>query len=155
MNVEPTTRRDSSSAPLVRRHLVFGWTALLVFALLGIVLEAMHGFKAGWYLDVGHETRRLLLTLAHAHGVLLALLNLALAFAFREVASPSRALGIASPCLMAATVLMPAGFLLGGLFPYGGDPGFGILLLPPGAGLLIAALAATAWGTSRRQEPEA
>jgi len=149
VSVDPTTRGDASALP-VRRHLAFGWTSLLAFALLGIALEAMHGFKVGWYLDVGHETRRLLLTLAHAHGVLLSLLNLAFAFALREAASPSRALRLASPCLMAATVLMPAGFLLGGLVPYGGDPGFGILLLPPGAGFLLAALAATAWDTSRR-----
>ncbi len=35
------------------RHLRFGWWALAVYVCLGIVLETMHGFKIGWYLDVG------------------------------------------------------------------------------------------------------
>jgi len=141
---EPTTGSDP-----VRRHLVFGWTSLLAFALLGLVLESMHGFKIGWYLDVGHETRRLLLTLAHAHGVLIALVNLAFAATWRGLADASAMPRLASPCLLAAGVLMPAGFLLGGLVVYDGDPGLGIFLLPLGASLLVAGIAATARGVLR------
>ena len=61
------------------RHLRFGWWALTVYVCLGIVLETMHGFKIGWYLDVGNETRRLMFTLGHFHGTMLALVNVALA----------------------------------------------------------------------------
>lgn len=43
-------------------------------------------------------------------------------------------------CLLAATVMLPAGFLLGGLVVYGGDPGFAIVLVPMGAVLLLAGL---------------
>ena len=59
------------------RNLRFGWWSLLVFLSLGGVLETLHGFKVGWYVDVGNETRRLMFTLAHAHGTLLALVNIA------------------------------------------------------------------------------
>ncbi len=61
---------------LADRNLRFGWWSLLVFLSLGAVLEALHGFKIGWYVDVGNETRRLMFTLAHAHGTLLALVNI-------------------------------------------------------------------------------
>ena len=47
---------------------------------------------------------------------------------------------MASRALVAAGVLLPLGFFLGGLVYYGGDPGLGIVLVPIGAILLIAAL---------------
>ena len=59
----------------IRRHVRFGWTQVFCFLLLGLLLEAMHGFKVGWYLNAGEETRRLLLTLGHAHGALLGVVN--------------------------------------------------------------------------------
>jgi hypothetical protein len=130
---------------VIRRHLRFGWISLLVFLSLGVFLEAMHGFKVGWYLNAGEETRRLLLTLAHAHGVLLALVNVA--FAATLGLAPdldARAVRIASPCLAGAGILLPLGFLLGGLVTYGGDPGLGVFLIPPAALLLFAGVAAMA-----------
>jgi len=57
------------------RHLRFGWWSLLVFATLGLILESLHGFKVRAYLDVSNETRRLMWTLAHAHGTLLAVVS--------------------------------------------------------------------------------
>jgi hypothetical protein len=53
--------------------LFFGWWALLCYVSLGITLEVLHGLKIGWYLEI--ETRRLMWTLGHAHGGLLALVN--------------------------------------------------------------------------------
>jgi hypothetical protein len=141
---------DASTEAVIRRHLRFGWIALLVFLVLGVFLEAMHGFKVGWYLDAGEETRRLLLTLAHAHGVLLALVNLA--FAATLATAPgldARPIRIASPCLVGAGILLPAGFLLGGLVTYGGDPGLGVFLIPPAALLLFAGVAAVAFAALR------
>ena len=67
---------------LVRRHLRFGWWSLATFGLLGLVLETLHGFKVGAYLDVSNETRRLMWTLAHAHGTLLGLVHLGFASRF-------------------------------------------------------------------------
>src|SRR5256885_1444530 len=54
----------------------FGWWALLVYLSLGLTVEALHGFKAAWYLDVGNDTRRLMFTLGHALGTALALVNI-------------------------------------------------------------------------------
>ena len=42
--------------------------------------------------------------------------------------------------LTAATLLIPGGFILGGLVTYGSEPGLGIVLLPVGAILLLVAL---------------
>jgi len=132
--------------PLVDRHLRAGWRALLVFATLGLGLESLQGFKVRWYLDVANETRRLMWTLAHAHGTLLGLVNIAFAAtaSLRPARDPRRR-ALASSCLLAATVALPTGFFLGGLVVYAGDPGLGIVLVPLGAVLLLAALALTAF----------
>jgi len=41
---------------------------------------------------------------------------------------------------VASTILIPSGFVLGGVFLHGGDPGMGVLLVPAGAVLLLFAL---------------
>lgn len=130
----------------VRRHLCWGWCALLIFLLLGLALEGMHGFKVGWYLDVSSEPRRLTWTLAHSHGALLGLVNVAFALTLRAL--PEAASGSwvkrASLCLRGATVLLPGGFFLGGIVIYGGDPGILVVLAAVGGVLLAAAVALTA-----------
>jgi hypothetical protein len=45
---------------------------------------------------------------------------------------------------MGASVLLPGGFFLGGLFLYRTDPGLGIVLVPIGAVLLFIAVFLTA-----------
>jgi len=130
---------DESRA-LAARHLRFGWWSLLVFLTLGIALETLHGFKVRWYLDVSNETRRLMLTLAHAHGSLLSLVHVLFGLALSRFARPGGGWQSASPCLTGATVLLPAGFLIGGVYAGPGDPGPGILLVPLGALLLLAAV---------------
>ena len=112
---------------------------MLVFALLGLTLETLHGFKVRAYLDVSNETRRLMWTLAHAHGTLLGVVNVLYGLTVAVFAEWG-ADALASRGLMAAALLLPAGFFLGGVNPYGGDPGLGILLVPVGALVLIAAL---------------
>jgi len=127
------------------RHLRFGWWSLLVFLILGLVLEGLHGFKIGWYLNVANESRRLMWTLAHAHGTLLSLVNIALGLSAGALTAGGRPWPrIVSPSLMAATVLLPGGFLAGGLYIYDGDPGLGILLVPLGAAMLLLAVFGTA-----------
>jgi hypothetical protein len=135
-------------------HLRVGWWALLFFLCMGIALEALHGFKAGFYLDVGNETRRLLWTLAHAHGTLLAVLNLVFAASLPALpALRGPALRAASRCLIGALILLPAGFFAGGAVIHEGDPGLGVLLVPPGALLLVIAVFLTARAaTSRAHE---
>ena len=138
-------RLAGDPAVLAQRHLRFGWWTLLLFLTLGLVLEALHGFKIGAYLNPSNDTRRLVWTLAHAHGTLFGLLNIAFAFTVGRLPDwPARPRATASACLRGATLLMPAGFFLGGLRVYAGDPGVGIVLVPVGGLLLFAAVLLTA-----------
>jgi hypothetical protein len=129
------------------RHLRFGWWALLVYAAFGLLLEALHGFKVAAYLDVSNETRRLMWRLAHTHGTLLAAINILYALTLRSARpEPFHGTARVSAMLIAATVILPGGFLLGGVIVYAGDPGISVLLVPVGALLLLAAL----WSIARR-----
>ena len=141
-----TTGPDT--AGLVGRHLRIGWWSLAVFLTLGIALEVMHGFKLGWYLDLSNATRRLLLTLAHVHGTLVALVHLAFAATLAIRGTLPRA-ALASAMLVGAGTALPMGFLLGGLWPWGGDPGLGIVLVPVGAALLLGSVVLVAVGLAR------
>jgi hypothetical protein len=132
------------------RNLRFGWWALLVFLSLGGVLETLHGFKIGWYVDVGNETRRLMFTLAHAHGTLLALVNIAAGLTGRMVERFTLRSSV-SFALIWAAILLPAGFFLGGIVIYDGDPGLGVWLVPIGAALLFYGIARIALDLSRRK----
>jgi uncharacterized membrane protein len=131
-----STPRAQTIKKNAHRNLRFGWWSLLVFLSLGGTLETLHGFKIGWYVDVGNETRRLMFTLAHAHGTLLALINIAAGLTVRKVdrfeLRPS-----VSFALIWAAILLPAGFFLGGIVIYDGDPGLGVWLVPVGAILLF------------------
>ena len=139
---------DSETQELIGRHLRLGWWFLLGFLTLGAALETMHGFKVDWLLNVSNETRRLMLRLAHAHGVLLGLVNIAFAVTLSLLPpSQSRPWRLASTCLIAASILIPGGFLLGGIVIYDSDPGLGIFLLPVGAVLLFVAVLLTALAT--------
>ena len=136
------------AACLARRHLRFGWWWLFVFAGLGLMLETMHGLELGWHIDAPNETRRLMWTLAHAHGTLLGLVNVAFGVTVRGLPRwPERAGRLASACLLGGSVLVPGGFFLGGAVIHSGDPGVGILLLPLGGLLLLVAFVLTAVAT--------
>ena len=131
------------------RNLRFGWWSLLVFLSLGAVLETLQGFKIGWYLDVGNETHRLMFTLAHAHGTLLALVNIAAGLTARTVERFTLRSSV-SFALIWAAILLPAGFFLGGIVIYDGDPGLGVWLVPIGAALLFYSIARIALDLSKR-----
>ena len=129
---------DSNATPEERRHFKLGWWSLFTFVCLGITLEGMLAFRVGWYMEVGdNETHRLMLRLGHAHGTLLSVLNIVFAGSLARLSLPAGARVLASHCLAAATLLVPGGFLLGGLVTHGADPGLGIILLPAGAVLLL------------------
>jgi hypothetical protein len=139
---------------IARRHHVIGWWALLAFLSLGIALETLHGFKIGFYLDPEHRLRRLLWTLAHAHGTLLSLVQIAFAAGLAQFGAWSAArLKVASFFLIDALVLLPAGFFLGGVSPSETDPSRGVLLVPVGALLLLIAVGLIAWSATRLSEP--
>jgi hypothetical protein len=132
-----TTATGKTTDAAIRKTLRTGWLLLAIALPLGVTLEALHGFKVEAYL--ASEMRREMWRLAHAHGTLLGILCLvsgALGEAY--VAETIR------PRVMAmmrwGAVLMPLGFFLGGVLNSEGDPSLGILLVPPGALLLVVAL---------------
>jgi hypothetical protein len=63
---------------------------------------------------------------------------------------PRAPVRVAGKLLHGAFALMPAGFSLGGVVTYGGDPGLGVVLVPRGALLLLAALACMRWALMSR-----
>lgn len=115
------------------------------------MLETLHGFKVGAYLDVSNETRRLMWTLAHAHGTLLGLVHLAFAATLHHAAPAPARVRLASTALSGALLCLPLGFFLGGLRFYAGDPGVGIIVVPVGAVLLIAGAVLTARAVSTNE----
>ncbi|MBP8300085.1 MAG: hypothetical protein KA020_06990 [Planctomycetes bacterium] len=125
-----------------RIALVTGWL-LLAFSLpLGLTLEALHAWKVPVYL--GSALRRELWTLAHAHGNLLGILCLVFAALGARVGGTDAQRARLARWLAIGAVLMPLGFLLGGVMNREGDPSYGIVLVPAGAVILMIALFGTA-----------
>lgn len=131
-----------------RRHLRIGWWTLAVFLAAGFALEILHGFKVGFYLDVDNEHRRLMWTLAHAHGALIALVHLT--FGLSLLAVPAMAgerRRLISLGLTSASVVLPAGFFIAGIGATG--PALGFLMVPVGGALLMAAVCLLALAASQ------
>lgn len=139
-----TERSPSSSSPASRACLRYGWAALVMFLLLGLVLEFLHLVKLPLYLDT--TLRRELWTLAHAHGTLLALVNLAFAVTAERCLDSEPARARASWLLRVGAALVPAGFFLGGIGNAEADPSLFIALVPIGAVLVMAGAAIAARG---------
>ena len=150
-NTEAAEASSSDEDRLARTHMAWGWWALALFTTFGLLLEAGHGLKLGWYLDVSSATRRLSFTLGHAHGTLLGVLNIVFALSLPKARMSALSMARASFALRAATVLMPLGFIAGGVAPYSGDPGLAIVLVPPAGALLVVALVLMARGFSSRR----
>jgi hypothetical protein len=135
---------------IAARAAKIGWTALLVAACGGAILEAMHGFKVSAYLD--DDLTRTLLRLAHAHGVGLSLVVIL----FGVSAVPRLNERLSAHVLSVLTIAlatMPLGFGLGVIARFEGDPGPAIFLVPIGAIALVYALAriAVAMWTNERE----
>ena len=148
----PSTRSSAPDA-LIRRHLIVGWWSVLLFSALGLLLEILHGFKVAAYLDVGNETRRLMWTLAHAHGTLIGLLHIAFAATLGAIPaiSPEQQ-RTASKALLAATIVLPGGFFAAGIRFYSGDPGIAAAVVPVGAALLLLSAWLIARGLGRSKD---
>jgi hypothetical protein len=139
VTIEPGDDEETARRHIALRHHRYGWWALLLFAGAGLVLESLQGFRTPWYVDADVDTRRTMFRLAHAHGALLALVNLAFAAALRSgllarLESPARS----SMLLLAGSLAIPIGFVLGGVWFVEADPGYGVLLVPLGALALLA-----------------
>jgi len=148
MSSRKLDRGEPDAASASRINLRAGWWGLLVFLTLGLGLEALNGFKIQFYLGVASETRRTMWTLAHAHGTLLSLINIAFGLSAPGLAALGAGRArFASRCLLGALYLLPAGFFLGGAWIYAGDPGLGIVLVPLGGILLLIGVLMTARAT--------
>lgn len=124
----------------------FGWSSLTLWAAAGMALEAAHAFKLSAYLD--DELTRMLLRLAHAHGVGLALV--VLLFGAYSPHLGARVVAHVRAPLFFAALALPLGFALGVVSHPEGDPGPGILLAPLGALALLYALARISVAAWRR-----
>jgi len=106
----------------------------------GLLIEGLIGFRSPAYLQ--DPLRRELFQLAHAHGTVFSILLL--------VAGLYRQKGMIAPPTLAVfslrlgTVLMPLGFLFGGIWHYGNDPGPGVFLAPLGGLMIIFGVTAIA-----------
>jgi hypothetical protein len=110
-----------------------GWISLAAWIVFGLLIEGLIGFRSPVLLD--DSTRRDMFRLAHAHGTLLNLVLIAAAICARlDLIRLGR---VTSLGLRAAVVLLPGGFLLGGIWHFKDDTGVGILLVPVGAVLLL------------------
>lgn len=134
--------------PVARAHLRFGWTAITVFLAFGAALEALHLFKTPGYVQAA--MRRELWTLAHAHGTLFGLVNVAFAACAGALLPDPRVRRQVSWLLLLGSLFLPLGFLLGGIGNAEGDPSPSIVLVPLGALLILYATARTAWAAWRR-----
>ncbi len=127
-----------------------GWTSLLGWAAVGLLLEGAHGFKLSRYLD--DALTRELCTLGHAHGVGLALVVLVFGEAGLPVLSASTR-GSTLTTLALGSVLVPSAFLLSSIAHPEGDPNALVWLVPVGAAMILAALVRTARATWARPPP--
>jgi len=126
-----------------------GWTSLLAWACIGLALESAHGLKLASYLD--DALTRELCTLAHAHGVGLALV----AIVIGELGLPRLSEDARRPVARATafgTIAIPLAFALSAIGHPEGDPGIAIWIVPVGAFALIGALAAIAVSVWRRRD---
>ncbi len=108
------------------------WLSIAVWISFGLLLESLIGYRVPAYLN--DPVRRELFRLAHIHGAFLSVVLLGASLCIdRLLVAPSLA---AVWPLRIGAVVMPLGFLLGGIWHFEGEPGLGIWLAPLG-GLLV------------------
>jgi len=108
-----------------------------------LLLESLIGYRVPAYLR--DELRREIFRLAHTHGTLLNLVLLGAALCIdRGLVSPSK---IGLLLLRIGAILMPVGFLLGGIWHTEGEPGLGVWLAPLGGILVILGVVDMAFST--------
>jgi hypothetical protein len=124
------------------RHLRLSLGCIAVFLAMGLWLEAMMGLRArGWMDDT---LRREFLRLGHAHGGLLGLVNVALAWAMARLRTPPAWAARIRLAALSGALLVAFGFIAGGLWHGPTDPGPAVLAVPAGAMLVLTAIVAVA-----------
>jgi hypothetical protein len=117
----------------VRSLLRQSFIGIAAWMSFGLLLEGLIGFRVSAYMSV--PIRREMFQLAHTHGTLLSLLLLISALTIsKDLVYPNK---LAVLSLRIGTVLMPLGFLLGGIWTYKEEPNLLVLLAPIGGILVI------------------
>jgi hypothetical protein len=139
----------TASPRLIERLLLQGWASIAILMSFGLLLEGLLGYKIPAFLE--DSQRRELFRLAHTHGTLLSLVLITAALCLRlfEIRPPA----VAIAALRLGALLMPLGFLLGGIWHPEGDPGVGIWLVPPGALMVIFGAIASALASRKKASP--
>jgi len=121
--------------------LVFqGLVGVAVWMTFGLLLEGLIAFRVPTYL-LDNVTREMF-RLAHAHGTLLSLVLIVIGLCWRSgFIAPPR---LAKLAFQIGVVLMPVGFLLGGIGHYETDPSPMVFLAPLGGVLVIFGIVACA-----------
>ena len=123
-----------------QRHLRLSLAVVALFLAMGLWLEAMLGLRSQGLL--ADELRRELLRLGHAHGALLGVLNLGLAWALERLCTPPAWAGRIRIAALVGALLVGLGFVGGGLWHGPTDPGPLVLAVPAGALMLLSSLVA-------------
>lgn len=123
-------------------HLRASLWSLAAFLAMGMWLEAMFGLRVAGVLD--DPIRREFLRLGHAHGGLLALVNVGIAWALERLQTPQAWAVRIRLAAWVGALLVGLGFVGGGLWHGPTDPGPLVLMVPAGALMLVASLVATA-----------
>jgi hypothetical protein len=136
-------RSGSGSDLDAARHLRIALGLLAVFLAAGLVLEGLLGLRlAGWMED---PLRRELVRLGHAHGGLLALVNLGVAFAIEKLGTPESWARRVRVAASVGALLVGLGFVGGGIWHGAVDPGPLVLFVPAGALLVLSAVLVVAF----------
>lgn len=141
-------RAEVRGDPAVARCLAMGWTLVTASLAFGVALESFHLVKLPFYLEV--RLRRELWTLAHAHGTLLGAIAILAAMSLERLVASPETRALAARLTMWGALLVPLGFLGGGIANAEGDPSLAILLVPAGALLALGGLslvARAAWAS--------
>lgn len=134
-------------------HLRAALLLLALFLASGLLLEAALGARAEAYL--GDPLRREFLRLAHAHGALLALVNVALASAMARLETPEAWARAIRWGALSGALAVGLGFAGGGLWHGPTDPGPLVLFVPAGAFALLSSLVLVAISKPSDRAPRA
>lgn len=125
------------------RHVRWSLVTAAAFGAIGIALEGVYGFRIPGFVD--DPLRREFLRLGHAHGAILGLANVPIAWALERLRTPERTARAVRRGGWVGALLVGLGFLGGGLFHARLDPGPLILLVPAGGLMFVAVLGTVAW----------
>ncbi len=128
-----TTQTDDSVKRNYTNLLQQAFITLAVWMTFGLLLEGLLGYKIPAYLN--DNLRRELFRLAHTHGALLSIVLIVITVCAN--AGFIRPNTYAENALRIGSVMMPLGFLLGGIWHFESDPGYLILLAPLGGVIMI------------------